>query len=77
MEMISFRFSRHDGETTSAFRRRTLRLLNEHQIILPDDIEDVLHAAIDDHQHGLTVLVCGGSGAPTATIHRQDACWAS
>jgi len=75
MESISFHFCRRDGETTSAFHRRTLRVLNEHHIILPDGIEEVLHAAIDDHQHDVTVLVYGGPGPATATIHRPDGCW--
>jgi hypothetical protein len=77
MEMISFHFCRHDDEKALAFRRRTLRMLNEHHIVLPDDIENLLHTAIDDHQHDVTVLVYGGPGPATATIHRRGACWAN
>jgi hypothetical protein len=75
MEMISFRFKRQNGENTPAFQRRVLRILNEHRVILPDNMEEILFAAIDDNQHDLTVLAYGGPGRATATIHRRDACW--
>jgi len=73
MQWIGFRFCRRDGESTPAFRRRALRILGQHHIILPDDIESVLYDAIDDEQVAVTMFALPGPCPPVATVYRPDA----